>query len=377
MKKLHELLRKEVRKGDFGIEIECEGANLPILDGMNPFIQLDDGSLRGLFPESRSEYVLRSPDSIENVMKSVEGLIALGKANKTKFDFSFRTSIHVHMNVQQLTANQYLNLVYTYYIIEEALMRYCGDERIGNRFCLRLQDADEINRTIHRLLRDFEHEILRLNMDEIKYAALNMAATTRYGSIEFRGMQGNLNPDYIRIWLRALLSLREFACKFDDVTKVHDFFVSTKPTEFLKDVLQDVYNFFSYENEEHDMRTNFSLTIDIPYVFKQNVEARAKLKEREENERVKLEIKVPRAPRRRNAIMGNNAHAIMVDDLEFDEYEMIQFNPIEDNREAMHIGGIVLQDMRIIARERMARPANWINNPAAEVFPLPVGEPQW
>ncbi len=269
MTKLYELLAKPNKKGDFGIEIECEGERLPVLMPGNAWNQCDDGSLRGEYPHGRSEYVLRKPLSLDDSMAAIMDLIKQGEDNKAKFDFSFRTSVHVHLNVLDLHIHHYLNLVYTYYIIEESLIRYCGDERIGNRFCLRLRDAEFIINQIGQLFADAPRYLFHLNMEELKYAAINLAATARYGSVEFRGMAGNLNPDYIRIWLKALHNLRTFAQQYDTPKQIHDLFVNTHPSKFIEMVLGDVYRFFAYENEVNDMRTNFSLSIDLPYMFKE------------------------------------------------------------------------------------------------------------
>jgi hypothetical protein len=269
MTKLYEFLAKNKVNGDFGIEIECEGQNLPIIAAGSAWNQCDDGSLRGEYPLSRSEYVLRKPLNHAEAVKAVNYLVDLGKGNNSVFNFSFRTSVHVHVNVTDLTVNQYLNMVYTYFIIEESLIRYCGDERIGNRFCLRLRDAENIIQYLTSLFADTERTLYRLNLEELKYAAINLAATPRYGSLEFRGMSGNLNPEYISVWLKALGSLREFATKFKDPRSIHDYYLKVKPAKFLADVLQDSYRFFSYEDEVHDMNTNFSLTIDLPYAFKE------------------------------------------------------------------------------------------------------------
>jgi len=270
MTKLYELLAKANKKGDFGIEIECEGERLPIiLDVGCAWNQCDDGSLRGEYPSGRSEYVLKKPLALDASIDAIMDLIKRGEANKTKFNFSFRTSVHVHMNVLDMHIHHYLNLVYTYYIIEESLIRYCGDERIGNRFCLRLRDADFIINAIGQMFSDPARFIHHLNMEELKYAAINLAATARYGSVEFRGMAGNINPDYIRIWLKALYNLREFSQQYADPRKIHDLFVNTPPAKFLEMVLGDVYRFFTYENEVNDMRTNFSLSLDLPYMFKE------------------------------------------------------------------------------------------------------------
>jgi len=267
MTKLYELLRLRKRQdGDFGIEIECEGKDLAVPHA-DVWRTDDDGSLRGVFPHSRAEWVLARPLSLDNAIKAVDELSKFQIQHKAQLDFSFRTSVHVHMNVQNLTFNQYLNTIYTYLLLENVLVRYCGNDRIGNRFCLRMQDAEGLSELIMRLFKEGPRGLGYFNEDAAKYASINIAATNNYGSLEFRAMQGNLQVPYISTWLKALYNLREFAKARHDPQDIHDFFVRTTPSEFMQAVLKDTYPFFSYEDEENDIRYAFSITLDLPYAF--------------------------------------------------------------------------------------------------------------
>lgn len=267
MKKLSELLklRKPV-DGLFGIEIECEGEKLPAAVPYQWTIK-DDGSLRGRFPDQRAEYVLVLPMRLDDSVQAVKDLRNTMDNAKSKLDFSYRTSVHVHVNVSDLTTDQYLNMVYTYLLLENSMVRYCGQERIANRFCLRLQDAEGFMETLVNLFRSGPSVIGKLNQDALKYASMNIAATPRYGSLEFRAMRGNMEVDYITRWLIALNNIKEFAKKFKTPRHIHDFFVRNEPSKFMEEVLGDVYPFFSYEEEVDDMRLAFSLTIELPYMY--------------------------------------------------------------------------------------------------------------
>src|SRR5690606_7279420 len=86
-------------EGMFGIEIEVEGARFPIVPAWE---KKTDGSLRG----ESAEYVLSHPLDKE---PAVEALNALAKAfaeNKTVRNYSYRTSVHVHVNVQNFKRNR-------------------------------------------------------------------------------------------------------------------------------------------------------------------------------------------------------------------------------------------------------------------------------
>ncbi len=319
MKKLYELLKlPNKHDGDFGIEVECEGENLAV-PPVDLWRTVDDGSLRGAFPHGRAEWVLSAPMKLQQAEKAISDLRAWQDANNAKMNFSFRTSVHVHMNVQHLTLDQYLNVVYTYLLLENVLVRYCGPERIGNRFCLRTQDAEGITEMLQDLFRNGIPALRRINMEQAKYASINLAATNSYGSLEFRAMQGNLEVAYIHTWLRALHNLRTFAMKYKNPQAIHDAFVRNEPSRFMQEVLQDTYQFFSYEDEVNDMRQAFSITLDLPYAYV-NEDQRARerqaeilrqeeeLRKRYEHEAMRLQQQMERAIEN---VRNNNGDAEM------------------------------------------------------------------
>jgi hypothetical protein len=173
MQKLHELLGKAPLQGDVGLEIECEGVGFKKVD--NDFWRCeDDGSLRGVYPSTRIEYVLRKPIPVDQVKAAVINLkAALPNAVP---EFSFRTSVHVHVNVLELTEAQLLTFIYTYLLLEEPLMSLCGKERKGNRFCLRYQDADGMSGVLSQVFSKGVNSLGNYGEGDIRYAAMNLAA---------------------------------------------------------------------------------------------------------------------------------------------------------------------------------------------------------
>lgn len=300
MTKLYELLNLNELPGDFGIEIECEGNNLAV-PPKAIWNTVDDGSLRGEFPHGRAEWVFAKPLSLDDSIKELHNLRIYQDKYKAELNFSFRTSVHVHMNVQHLTFDQYLNTIYTYILLENALVRYCGDERIGNRFCLRMQDAEGLSEYIEHIFRSGYRGLFNINPDQARYAALNVACTTKYGSLEFRSMRGNLEVPYISTWLKALYNIRKFACKFKNPQQIHDMFVRTHPSEFMEEVLGDVYRFLSYEDEVEDMRMAFSLSLQLPYAYTneeiRQAELKRKRQEQEKRIREQMEMELARVNR--------------------------------------------------------------------------------
>jgi hypothetical protein len=137
---------------------------------------------------------------------------------------------------------------------EEPLVRYCGKERVGNRFCLRLQDAEGLMDYLFMLFRQGHTSLKHIHGDAVRYASINVAATSKYGSLEFRSLKGNMDVDYITTWLQALDNLRSFAKEHANPQVIHDLFVNSTPEQFAEIVLGDVYPAFAYPEMEMEMR---------------------------------------------------------------------------------------------------------------------------
>lgn len=263
MKKLFEIFRLPRAEGDVGIEIEVEGARFP--EQVPPQWRSDvDGSLRG---ESR-EFILAKPIPFKQVKKALTDLEECLKAAKTKLTFSFRTSVHVHINVQDLNMIQYQNFLYTYLLLEEPLMTYCGRERKGNRFCLRLQDAEGMLESFLPIFRDHEVGLKNVPNNQVRYSAVNIEATKKYGSLEFRGMRGNLDVETLDTWVSALHQLRDYAVKMESPVDIYDAYSKLDPTDFIREVLGDkLAAKFYYPKMVKDIQRSFSLSIDLPFVW--------------------------------------------------------------------------------------------------------------
>jgi len=252
--------------GTFGVEIECEGRNLKEMDTVF-WKTVDDGSLRGEFPHSRAEWVFKKPLSFSNAVKALNSLTLAQKKNEATLNFSYRTSAHVHINVQDLTEDQILNFIYTYVLIEEVLIRFCGPSRKANRFCLSVCDGEGTLDYLHHMFRLGVVTAKNFHENEVRYAALNIASLCKYGSLEIRSMRGTLDIDVLTTWLCALGNLRTFAMERTNVHEIHDLFVSNSPENFIRMVLDDVYEDFAYEGMVQDVRKNFSISLELPHAY--------------------------------------------------------------------------------------------------------------
>lgn len=118
--------------------------------------------------------------------------------------FSPRTSIHVHMNVRDLTLMQIYNIVILYQCFEDLLYKFAGPERKKSIFCVPVGNTNYyIN-----LRRNF---IRNDGTNWSKYTGLNLSPMNNYGTIEFRHLRGTNNRQTIFEWLHYLYSIWTYA----------------------------------------------------------------------------------------------------------------------------------------------------------------------
>lgn len=262
--KLFEIMDFRHIKEDVGLEIECEG-ELPLIDGHKVWKVVHDGSLR-----NGAEFVFRKPAPVEDVRSHIETLNEIFIAKKAKPSFSFRTSVHVHVNCLGLEYQHILNYIYIYLLLESLLVEYCGEGRKCNRFCLRLEDADGAIYHISNLFarKNGNRAVLyRLGReDKLRYASINVQSLSKFGSLEFRAMRGTINPDILVPWVETLVHIREYAQNFESPRDVFNHLEDVGPREFFKEALGEYYGLFDNGKVEQTIARSQSLSIEIPFI---------------------------------------------------------------------------------------------------------------
>jgi len=231
MDEFHVLSRYKT-DGDVGIEIEVEGRHLPMR--VKYWNTEEDGSLRGL---ETAEYVLKKPSTLveaEMALKELEDAYVL---KDTVVDDSVRAGVHVHINSQDLTIIELYNFITLYIVLEELLVKFCGEFREGNLFCLRSSDADTVIRELQAAARS--GDFMRLVTDNLRYSSMNLKALGVYGSLEFRAMRGTRDLGLILQWARILLNLREVAKTFQEPSEIIRRFSAGETDGFLQKCLGD------------------------------------------------------------------------------------------------------------------------------------------
>lgn len=207
------LTGRKPKKGGYGIEIEVEGNNLP--HEVPGWAEHQDGSLRG----ESTEYVFAAPLDYDASVKKLTELEKAFKDNKSKLDFSYRTSIHVHVNVSELNLVHIANFITMYFILEDVLFDFAGRDRAGNLFCLRGCDAQGLIQNLISSVK-YGQPLDYLNTDQIRYSALNPKALVQHGSLEVRSFRGTEDFDAVRQWLTILHQIRHSVDKFEDPQKI-------------------------------------------------------------------------------------------------------------------------------------------------------------
>lgn len=222
--------------GDIGIEVEVEGWRLPARVAGGRWSVKTDNSLRPPVDGTAYEYITNGAIPYPDVPAVLTELsTALAGA---KFQWSNRTSVHVHVNVSHMSFRQMINFMALYTSFEEVLAEYAGGlKRSGNLFCVRAVDAEE---NIDAVARSLAVGTLDgFYDDNLHYAGMNVNSVTQRGSIEFRAMGGNLDIPFIQSWIDTLYKLREKAKTFENPREVVTQLSALGPVEFMSQCLPD------------------------------------------------------------------------------------------------------------------------------------------
>ena len=217
--------------GESDDEEECDNGNLP-----DYWCYHHDGSLRG---EDNAEYVLRRPIPFDKVGEAVDSLWQMFKEDNTVLTESNRTSVHVHLNIQQFHLNRLCSLLALYLSVEEVLTAWCGESRVGNLFCLRTKDAPAILSRMREYFR--ENGEVRFS-DGMHYAGINPQAIHKLGSVEIRTLRGATEPELIKKWVAILERLYTLSEAFPDPRSICDAFSANGPSGFFMEILGEHAN---------------------------------------------------------------------------------------------------------------------------------------
>lgn len=202
-----------------GIEVEVERVSLASGDFSTPLRPtwqiVADGSLRN----SGIEFV-SLPIRGNNIYKALYLLRTTLEKFSPKYEFSERTSIHIHVNARHLTLEQLFCMLITYMIVERSLFRFVetsGFSRDKNIFCAPIQDSKwflDLSLLIsHWEKGNYDKFWSSLLRNWKKYTSMNVIPLSKQGTLEFRHMGGTLDLELLMNWINILLSLKKFVRK--------------------------------------------------------------------------------------------------------------------------------------------------------------------
>lgn len=236
--------RSKALTGEVGIEVEVEGKQFPKKneyedeDWGEDYIPAQwkythDGSLRG---EDNAEYILVKPLNFNEVPGALIDLWNMFDDFGSVLDESNRTSVHVHLNAQSWHLNRVASFLGLYFSVEEILVNWCGDHRVGNLFCLRAKDAPAIVNRARKFIKTGEMNVFD---DGLHYAGVNLEALRNKGSIEIRSMRGSTSYEPIVTWVSILERIYNLSAEFEDPRLVVSQFSGGGPLNYFKFVLGD------------------------------------------------------------------------------------------------------------------------------------------
>ncbi len=211
-----------------GMEIEVEDANL--VGALNKvWGTTADGSLRNNGCEFISKPI---PASV--APKALAHLFDV--ALKQDCSYSQRTSVHVHLNMQDFTSTQTIDLLLVYIIFEKLFYKFTGRGRIKNIYCVPISDTSLVS----YLTEAGEVQGGKWS----KYTGLNTLPLTTQGTIEFRHMHGTRNVEKLSTWINLITCLKEYI-KVTSTKDVRNMIISMHDGFNFNGLLQDIFKTYA------------------------------------------------------------------------------------------------------------------------------------
>lgn len=257
-----------------GLELELENC---------PLSKLTDSQFDTLYQfwTTHNEDSLRGPDCVElvyarplagqNIVESLVTVEKLFKEADIQPELSFRTSVHLHLDVRDITYSQFFNLIAVYVIFEEALFRFAGEDRKKTAYCVPMSSVlSDVNRLRNLHEGEFYRQVIE-NFRHKKYGAVNLWAMQKFGSLEFRHMEGCVDRKRILTWINIIMCLKKYAIEHDHVP-LGDWpkhISCSGGHNFLTEVFGQYAHLLDYPEIEYDMRKGIRLA--QLFIYKDNI----------------------------------------------------------------------------------------------------------
>lgn len=205
-----------------GIEIEVENCiNLREINAV--WTVSEDGSLRNRGVEFISKPIAASfaPTILNHLLADIL---------PTTCSFSPRTSVHVHLDMQTMTASNISDFLSIYCLFEKLMYQYAGRRRNKNIYCVPIAET--------RLAAGFTHATLQRIPDWRKYTGLNLLPLATYGTVEFRHMHGTFDVAKLCGWIQLIVQIKDYVINNTGIKKM---ILSMDSSTSWQGVLEEVF----------------------------------------------------------------------------------------------------------------------------------------
>lgn len=150
--------------------------------------------------------------------------------------FSERTSIHVHVNVRNLSVATVRQMVLTYALLEPLFFTFVGPEREHNIFCVPL--------AFTTMPSNYKRDLPFMHGTWHKYTAFNILplglgknSEQGLGTIEFRHLYGTANREVFKTWLTTLKEFYEFFAQNEEYNIIKDIESGMSPSAIAHKII--------------------------------------------------------------------------------------------------------------------------------------------
>lgn len=233
-----------------GVELEYEGCDVSDADSVAMMRRGWKGKPDHSLREGGWEWVLTHPLSDGALRGAV--LYALDLAERRGYQISVRTGLHTHTNALDMDLNQYKMQLLLYAFIEPAIYRYAGADRDENVHCLPWFSASDGALAVSDVYNASEENFMGVLRGDFRYGGLNLLATRKFGSVEWRHMKATLDPQKIMDWISINHRIKEAAIRL--VPKASNFLdqVMSNPKGMLEDILREQGELLWYNGIEQE-----------------------------------------------------------------------------------------------------------------------------
>lgn len=236
----HLMHPKLVGSDVFGVELELEGcpvrlergrtydavAGFPMPAGVTAH---EDGSLRN----NGIEFVT-APLSGAGLVSAVEGIMRV--ACDLQLRESGRAGLHVHINVLDLTVDQWIDFLKVYTLVEPLIYQWVGAGRRESIYCRPWYSVDRFDSDLRNFVGFLKRGVLdRLNS---RYYGLNINSSSKHGTLEFRHMPDTMDAERIYTWINIIQTMKNYVRR----NSVQDERVlNTSATTLAEEILGPMY----------------------------------------------------------------------------------------------------------------------------------------